>query len=306
MPMVSVIIPTYNRVGTIVKSINSVLNQTYSDFEIIVVDDCSTDNTLSEVRKISDGRIKIISHEVNKGASAARNTGINNATGKYIAFQDSDDEWLTEKLEKQMYAIRENKINADIIYSSFERRINNEFIEVIPVSNKPLTGNICYTLASSNVVGPPTVLIRREILRNIKFNENLKALEDWDFFLKLAKHNVFLFLNEVLVITNVSENSISSHQVNDAESLYKVLIDNKSIFVNSGGDYYRWIRESAIRNILSGNKVLARHIIKNHMFSNNKFHMALSLLGLSFLPNWIAYKIINKARDYKNRRVSTQ
>ena len=103
-PTVSIIIPTYNRAHLIGRAIQSVLNQTYQNFEIIVVDDGSTDNTEEMIKEFQkhDKRIKYIRHEKNRGGAAARNTGIKVARGEYIAFQDSDDEWLPEKLEKQM------------------------------------------------------------------------------------------------------------------------------------------------------------------------------------------------------------
>ena len=94
---VSVIIPTYNRATTIIKSINSVLNQTYSNFEIVVVDDNSDDNTKDIIKQIQDDRIIYIKNKKNLGAASARNIGIKNATGELIAFQDSDDEWIKQK-----------------------------------------------------------------------------------------------------------------------------------------------------------------------------------------------------------------
>jgi len=102
-PTVSVIIPTYNRAHLVGRSIQSVINQTYQDFEIIVVDDGSTDNTEDIIKEFQkkDKRIKHIKHNKNKGGSAARNTGIRAARGEYIAFLDSDDEWMPTKLEKQ-------------------------------------------------------------------------------------------------------------------------------------------------------------------------------------------------------------
>ncbi len=101
-PLISVIIPTYNRDYTITRALHSVLKQTYKNMEILVVDDGSTDDTNEIVAKYSDKRIKYIRHEVNKGEVGARNTGIRNAIGKYIAWLDSDDEWLESKLEEQL------------------------------------------------------------------------------------------------------------------------------------------------------------------------------------------------------------
>jgi len=98
---VSVIIPTYNRAHLVGRAIRSVLNQTYQDFEIIVVDDCSTDNTEEIVKGFNDHRIRYMRHDRNRGGSAARNTGIKASQGKYIAFLDSDDEWLLKKAESR-------------------------------------------------------------------------------------------------------------------------------------------------------------------------------------------------------------
>ena len=101
-PLVSVIIPTYNRGRLILDSINSVLNQTYKNIELIVVDDCSTDNTEEILKSINDSRIKYVKLEKNSGACIARNKGIELSTGEFIAFNDSDDLWITTKLEKQL------------------------------------------------------------------------------------------------------------------------------------------------------------------------------------------------------------
>ena len=100
--LVSVIIPTYNGSNTILRAINSVLNQTYSNLELIIVDDCSKDNTFEVVKNVKDKRVKVLRHKKNRGGSAARNTGIKEAKGEYIAFLDDDDEWLSEKVEKQV------------------------------------------------------------------------------------------------------------------------------------------------------------------------------------------------------------
>ena len=99
-PTVSVILPTYNRVALLPRAISSVLNQSYSNLELIVVDDCSNDGTEEEISRIRDARLTVIRQAVNSGPGAARNVGIRAASGQYIASQDSDDEWLPEKLTK--------------------------------------------------------------------------------------------------------------------------------------------------------------------------------------------------------------
>ncbi|WP_049985880.1 glycosyltransferase family 2 protein [Halobellus rufus] len=107
MPTVSVIIPTYNRAADLPRAIDSALGQTLSDLEVIVVDDASTDDTESVVTSYDDSRVSYLAHETNRGGSAARNTGIDAATGEYIALLDSDDEWAREKLERQVRTLEQ-------------------------------------------------------------------------------------------------------------------------------------------------------------------------------------------------------
>lgn len=120
-PTVSVILPTYNRAHLVGRAIQSVLDQMYQDFEIIVVDDGSGDNTEEIINGFTDTRIRYVKHQKNKGGSAARNTGIKLAKGKYIAFQDSDDEWLPDKLEKQMKAFKKASDEVGVVYTGFHR-----------------------------------------------------------------------------------------------------------------------------------------------------------------------------------------
>mgnify|MGYP002516567543 CR=1 FL=1 len=108
-PFVSVILPVYNREDTILRALDSVLMQTYRNMEVIVIDDGSDDSTAEIVRNCQDSRVRLVRLPVNGGANAARNAGIRLAEGTYIAFQDSDDEWLADKLEKQIgYIIPKN------------------------------------------------------------------------------------------------------------------------------------------------------------------------------------------------------
>lgn len=118
MPEVSVILPTYNRSKTLDRAIRSVLSQTYKDFELIVVDDGSTDNTEALIKNIIllDKRVKYLKLQTNSDVCKARNTGILASSGKYIAFQDSDDEWLPEKLMKQVEIIKTQPEDVGMVY----------------------------------------------------------------------------------------------------------------------------------------------------------------------------------------------
>lgn len=124
-PTVSIIIPTYNRSQLIARAVKSVLNQTYQNFELIIIDDGSTDNTRELVTSFNDERIRYIRHEENKGEAAARNTGLKAARCDYIAYQDSDDEWLPEKLARQIELLQDASPEVGVIYTGFWKAENH-------------------------------------------------------------------------------------------------------------------------------------------------------------------------------------
>ncbi len=117
MARISVVIPTYNRPELLNNSINSVLSQTYRDFELIVIDDCSSDNTPDVLEGFRDERLRVIRNSSNKGIAAVRNISVSNSQGKYIAFLDDDDEWLPDKLEKQLKIMEDGPDNLGCVYS---------------------------------------------------------------------------------------------------------------------------------------------------------------------------------------------
>ena len=137
--LVSVVIPVYNREDTIQRAVDSVLNQTYSNIEVLVVDDGSKDNSLEMLKKYhNDNRVKIFCQEFNQGANAARNRGIREAKGEYIAFHDSDDEWLPDKLEKQIKRMEYGDFH--VSFCAFKRQYPKT-IQIIPHISEQLSGD---------------------------------------------------------------------------------------------------------------------------------------------------------------------
>src|SRR5438128_2256003 len=121
MPKVSVIIPTYNRAGFLRAAVQSVLDQTFTDFDVVIVDDASQDETQSVVERLQDKRIRCIRHPTNRRIAATRNTGIVNSTGEYIAFLDDDDQWLPEKLAKQVAMLDGSALSVGAVYTAFDQ-----------------------------------------------------------------------------------------------------------------------------------------------------------------------------------------
>jgi glycosyltransferase involved in cell wall biosynthesis len=210
-PTVSVIIPTYNRANLIEKAIGSVLNQTYQDFEIIVIDDGSTDNTREIIRSFKDKRVKYVKkYKKNKGSSVARNIGIKIARGKYFALLDSDDEWLPEKLDKQIKILQDGSPELGVVYSNL-CYIDENGKNMNKLRNPKKEGYIYEDLLGENYVGPPsTLLIRKECFHQVGLFDNLlNAMEDWDMWIRIAKYYRFSLIKIPIVKYRLHSNQLS-------------------------------------------------------------------------------------------------
>lgn len=208
---VSVIIPTYNRATTIERSVRSVVNQTYNNIEIIIVDDGSVDNTEDIIKSINDPRVTYYKQE-NMGCSAARNNGVKYAKYDIIAFHDSDDEWMPDKLEKQM-GYWDQHPEYDVIYCQYRYIRPDGLMGIIPSNNDltQLEGDIFNYLLYRNTVGAPTVLMKKELFFEVGgFSLELMSLEDWELAIRIAENHMFGFVNEPLMNVYVQENSVSS------------------------------------------------------------------------------------------------
>ena len=224
MPKITVIIPTYNRGYIIRHSINSVLNQTYKNFELIIVDDGSTDDTKEVVSSIKDDRLIFIQHSKNKGANASRNTGIRNAKGKYIAFQDSDDIWVTNKLELQVKIMADSPYEIGVVYSGLYLIKDGTKIYVPYHRITKINGYLYPQLLKENFVGTQTMLIRKScISKSHLFDEQLSRLQDWDFVIRLSKNYKFVCINEPLVTVYRNFDSISNDKLALILSLEKII-----------------------------------------------------------------------------------
>lgn len=185
--MVSAIITTHNRANLLSRAINSVLNQTYQDIEIIVVSDGSTDETDKVMEGyINNPMINYISYHPAKGGNYARNTGIKVAKGEFIAFLDDDDEWLPEKIEKQLEVMKANE-NIGLVYTGTNVIYVDEGIEYPSIRYK--CGDLSKEILFANYIGSTTtVMLRQSILDgNICFDENLKALQDYDLWIRICQ-----------------------------------------------------------------------------------------------------------------------
>jgi len=209
-PTVSVIVPTYNRAHLLGRAIKSVLDQTYQDFELIIVDDASTDNTKEVVKCLDDPRIRYVRHEENRGGAAARNTGIKTARGQFIAFQDSDDRWLPDKLEKQMRVFKSASPKVGVVYTGFWRLRDGERTYIPSSKVTRREGDIHDVLLEKNFV-TTHVVVRKECFGKAgMFDERLPRLQDWDLWIRISRYYHFLYVGEPLVEVYYTPDSISS------------------------------------------------------------------------------------------------
>lgn len=210
---VSVILPTYNRANLLGRAVKSVLNQSYEKFELLIVDDGSTDNTNEVVRQFYDPRIRYIHCEQNGGAARARNKGIQEAKCSYIAFQDSDDVWKQDKLLKQVNIIKQVSNDTGIVYSEYFYHGLHGLEGICPDREIPMQqkqGNIFPELLTGNMIGTPTMLIKKECFDQVgMFNEKMNCLEDYELVLRVAKMYRVVLVPECLVEVYATEGSVT-------------------------------------------------------------------------------------------------
>jgi len=183
-PKVSVVIPVFNRPDAVCRAVRSVLDQTCQDFEIIVVDDGSTDETAAAVAELADARITLIRHERNRGGAAARNTGIRASAAPLVAFLDSDDEWMPAKLEHQLEAFQRVSQQVALVSTGAVRVYTN----LVEVDIPTLPANLVRALLTTNVIGETSRgMVRRSALEAVGgFDESLTASQDMDLWLRIC------------------------------------------------------------------------------------------------------------------------
>jgi len=220
LPLVSIIMPCFNASDLIVRSIESVLNQTYANWELLITNDCSRDNSeliIQEYLK-KDSRIKLFNLSQNSGVAAARNNSINQAQGDFIAFLDSDDTWFPTKLEKQITFMTEN--DYAFSYTAYRKIDNNDKFISKPI--EVITKGINYSkLLKHNEIGCLTAVVHKSLLKDKRMIK--VGHEDYVFWLSILRGGVLAYgLNEVLASYRVGNESISSNKLKAASFTWNI------------------------------------------------------------------------------------
>ncbi len=296
-PVVSVIMPTYNRADYLKKAVQSVLDQTFSNFEIIIINNYSTDNTLDVISAFNDDRIKVINFK-NEGIIAkSRNQGIMQSVGKYVAFLDDDDLWCPDKLELQIKYMGEHP-EFDLIYSNALIIDEHETKKgLLKDSKDAKTGQVFLDLLYENFIPVLTVLMKREIIEtNGLFNEDpsMRAAEDYEYWLRTSLKFNFGYIDEALTLYRIHSESVSMNT--NRPLLTQKTLRSFMFYPEVPEKYYKNIAYNIERlnSDISvyywsiSDKINARLFAKKYLFFNlKKIHLLNAVAGS------VLYVIIN-------------
>jgi len=267
-PKVSVIIPFYNRLEWTHDAVKSVLGQTLQDFEIILIDDGSTQD-YAQKYKTTDSRIRYF-RQKNKGPSAARNMGINEASGDYVAFLDSDDLFLADKLKTQIDWMDQN--NATITHTSYWQ-VSSDLRPIQIMHSGTFSGNVYPKIILECPIATPTVIVRRDIIKKFMFIESIKIAEDNILWAQIAKehkiHGIDIPLTEVRI-----------HGINAA-------FDERVQFEGAINRFEFLVRRDKTLTLINRQSITShfQYIFASKLWENKSYRMALKHLFLS-ITNW--------------------
>lgn len=304
----SVIIPTYNRAHVLPRAIKSVLNQTFRDLELIVVDDGSTDETENVVRGFqeNDERIRYIRHEINRGGNAARNSGLQNARGRYIAFLDSDDEWFPEMLEKQRHAFETTECsNPGLVYGGVVVFQNGGIRKTTrPKSRgrvlKPLL-QYCFLESGSNN------LILREVFDACGRFDESDALrkggnQEYEMWIRIAQRYDFDFYDGFLSIQHLQDDGITSfkerHPHHAAKSLRHMIDKHRKDYERHPAALSAKLRLLAKWLFLDKRMPEARHTLRKALRLRPFTLRSYGFLLFTYLPQECALSLVRFKRRF--------
>lgn len=319
-PVVSVVIPAYNAEKTILETIESVRKQTFTDFEILVINDGSTDQTVVIVNAIQDDRIKVFSYG-NGGLSIARNRGIHQAQGEFITFLDADDLWAIDKLELQIDALRQHK-DAGLVYSwtlVLDERGQNLNAGLSPL----FEGNVYRQLLIGNFIASGSnAMLRRPVVDQVgQFDPTLRSSEDWDYWLRVATDFPFVVVPKPQIFYRQSTNTMSSNLQRMEYSMllvheraFKVVPrELKTLKGQSLSFIYRYLAKLYLTRV-SGGKGVGEAIIKlrkaiqsypKTLFDPETQKLIVKLVLIILLSPKLANRLLSSIREMRSTRMQS-
>jgi len=290
LPVISVIIPAYNSEKTISSTIESVLNQTFTNFELIIINDGSQDSTLNIISQFQDSRIRVFSFE-NAGGNVSRNRGLNRALGDFVSFLDADDIWKTDKLATQLKALEESP-QAAVAYS-WTDYIDENGNFTYPGRRTAINGDVYEELLIANFLeNGSNPLIRKPILIALGgFDESLNAAQDWDMWLRLAAKFEFVCVPSVHILYRISPNSLSTNILRQEKAglqlLEKAYRERPSKIKNSSrnslANLYKYLTCKALQKPFNRQKGLTAARFLYHYIVNDSSRLQRITFNLKLL-----------------------
>lgn len=298
---ISIIIPTYNRSELLVRAVESVLSQAFEDFELIIVDDGSTDNTREMVQKLvkKDSRIKYIYQENSGGAAKPKNVGIKSSQGDYIAILDSDDEWLPQKLEKQL-DVFEKSDNPNLSFVTCNALVIGE--KKIEKYNITKPKNPQREILMRDYLGSGSGMIyKREVFDAVGgFDESLKSGQDWEMRIRLLEKYDFEIVDDYLIKYYLHEDNISKtlgeKRKNDLEHIFNKYIH---YYENDKELLSQKLRYDGTRQMIEGYTRGARKSFSKSLKENPKNYIVYFYILLSFFGKSFYYKMAKIKNSFK-------
>jgi len=284
MPQVTIIIPTYNRWQFLAGAVKSVLEQSLKDVEIIVVDDCSNDNTAAVIESFQGTAVRYIRHDRRRGAAAARNTGILQASGEYIAFLDDDDEWYPEKLTRQVQQLVGSATEVGGVYTGcfvLDRSNGQMLGQIVPLES----GDVQQALLAGNCVGgASSMLMRHECFERVGlFDERLPSFQEYDLWLRAARHYQFECIRAPLVkhYVDPDRERKNSDVLMFSLELMLAKYGRSQAFRRKCSAYYLGlgIQYAELKQFLAARKAFLRAARLNPLVVEPYAYLALTLLG---------------------------
>lgn len=308
MPKVSVVIPTYNRANLLVSAVSSVLDQSYSDSEIVIVDDGSNDDTEERIKALGESRIKYFRNSVNKGVSAVRNIGITNSAGEYIAFLDDDDEWLPSKLEKQVDILDGLSTETGLVYTgvlSVDLDTGRLIETVVPRHR----GKVLDDLVFSNFIPTSSVLVRKECFTTIGlFDESLAYGEDFDLWIRISSKYSVDYIEEPLVIHKDHPRTTTANNSLVAVNVRRILEKHSALFASNKKGLSNYLLKVGTALCHDGELAEGRKAILNSIKAYPSdprlyYNLALTFLGQRMHRNIkkLKYEIMQMVKHYRGR-----
>lgn len=304
MPKVSVVIPAYNAMGDLPETLESVLRQTFTDFEVLIINDGSSDNIVEWASGVKDPRVKLIS-QANQGVSVARNTGIAQAQGEYIAFLDADDLWEPTKLEKQVRRLDDNPA-VGLVYT-WTALIDSEGKLTGTVFCYEAQGNVWETILVHDIVcNGSCAMVRRSCFETAGvFDPTLSSAADFDMWTRIAAHYPFAVVKELLVHYRKAPNTMSKNRQKMIQD-FRLTLEKRYQSVpleflylrnRAYGHMYRW---QAWLSIYEGDYKSATNFQRQAFLHNPLLVLSKNFLHLSLgilLVRWFGSDVYERSRS---------